>query len=543
MSTTNALDAAFNLNQKVLHQLRSGYYPNSKDELLDEIKSFFCPETHSSDAIFKPLSEVIRLRRNVHALTAPIRRLPVDILYEIFSYCARIPHRLLGQREDYVLSIRGSSHRPRCPTLELTWMCSHWRFIIRDYPPLWSSFYIEADLDRISFPRRFEVFREYMALSRQSPLKFCIVIPLESTAVALHDYRILVDNLDRWQHVILDSTTLIGLDSMIPTGHCPNLQSLWIIKQHRHDSQPPPSCVLSSAPSLRTYRDTGTVAWSKSTWFDCSHLTSLNIHVLRAKSIAHFLARFPNLKEFSLGEFEGDGSLITSVLVYQCKIAILNLSMKCLLPRIWERLRLPHLVSLSLYTYASSYQIWKPEYDSFLKEFSSLLLASQCFLQTLKLYNIPTKHSLTFISHHPSITDFVFSSDSIGPDVECSVIDLLDALTIEEHRTSRRKKHHPKPVFLPNFQSFSVNVQTQCLCLPSRIGAGAEPSSFITASILCPSLTAQPEHARVPRLQSLTLGLGSWIDNVGRRFIRERMGLHVAVRDEDIEESAFGTMW
>ncbi|KAF9062375.1 hypothetical protein BDP27DRAFT_1428006 [Rhodocollybia butyracea] len=554
--STATLDTAFNLNQKVLYQLRIGYYPNSKDEL-EEIKKFLHQKAHSSDVLFNPSlylaqpeAEVVQLSRNTRALTAPIRRLPVDVLCEIFAYCARVWHRLLERcYEDYALTIGGSSHRPQCPTLELTWVCSHWRSIIRDYPSLWSSLYIEADSNKIS-PQCSEIFLEYMTLSRQSPLKFFIAVCHGSTTDVLADYRILLDNLDRWQHVILDSTSVIWLDSMIPAGHCPNLQ--YLMKWETYDSQPPP-CILSSAPSLCTYCDIGTVAWSKFTQFDCSHLTSLKVHVLRGKSIAHFFARMPNLKELYLGKFESEGRLITSVYGYQCKIAILNLSMNTLLPKIWEALQLPHLVSLSLYTSAYDENRWRPEYGTFLKIFSSLLFASQCSLQTLKLYAIPTKRSLTFISQHPSITDFVFSSDCFEPDAECSVVELLLALTIEEQRISRRKKHQPKPVFLPNLQSFSINMQTENL--PPKTEAGTEPttepsSSIMTASILCrmveartASLITQPEHARVVRLQTLRLGLGSWIDKVGRRFIHERMEPLVTVQDEDIMEDTFGELY
>ncbi len=110
-------------NQTVLEQLRQGYVPSSPSELA-KIDAFLSDAdlyiSESNEAIIQMQNrldtltlrrnDLQRARDNVKALTSPIRRLPVDVLLEIFLARVQSPRYSLEVWND---SNRNGSSAPQ----------------------------------------------------------------------------------------------------------------------------------------------------------------------------------------------------------------------------------------------------------------------------------------------------------------------------------------------------------------------------------------------------------------------------------------------
>ncbi|TFK37605.1 hypothetical protein BDQ12DRAFT_736136 [Crucibulum laeve] len=143
------------------------------------------------------LSEVIEAHR---ALMSPIRRLPQDILREIFIYCLPTTHNAVMSNEE-------------APVL-LTQVCSHWRLTALTTPRLWSSVHLpiaipprnQADeFDVEAFDKaRVEGLRTWLQLSGACPLSISVSSGHAQT-ITPSSVRSLMDTLiahsSRWENI------------------------------------------------------------------------------------------------------------------------------------------------------------------------------------------------------------------------------------------------------------------------------------------------------------------------------------------------------
>ncbi|KAK0434293.1 hypothetical protein EV421DRAFT_1840491 [Armillaria borealis] len=153
--------------------LRSNYIPTDEEgaQVLSDV-AFLTRELALTNCLDREKKKkALDIRQS---LVAPIRRLPVEILLEIFSLLS--PERPPSDRESsYTLPSRPSN------TLEMPWVLSHvsgfWRASSLASPSLWTHIYIASKYVK------HEQFLVHAALSRSqdSPLHLCIHIDLDDS--------------------------------------------------------------------------------------------------------------------------------------------------------------------------------------------------------------------------------------------------------------------------------------------------------------------------------------------------------------------------
>ncbi|KAJ7160048.1 hypothetical protein C8R46DRAFT_1106833 [Mycena filopes] len=299
------------------------------------------------------------------ALVSPVRRLPLDVIQEIFLACAP-SHR------NCVMSAS------EAPVL-LTRVCSSWRAIAFSTPRLWARIHIVepqrfqgGDLDSIEAKaaQRFEVLQAWLGRSGNCPLSISLIAAPEDTefmpAVASPSptkpfLQALVPFARRWQHVEL-TLSPIGLESIsrITASDVPLLESFKL----QHDYQFPPRRVdlanfgILQGPNLVSFCVLGNDIISETLPLRWNQLTVLAMTTpgawqtaMTSESVMQLLWRCPELRtcRFSVNDRIESGSYLPAVelksmhtLDLQCEVVGLTL------PRLLDRLSLPELRHFSL---------------------------------------------------------------------------------------------------------------------------------------------------------------------------------------------------
>ncbi|SJK99685.1 uncharacterized protein ARMOST_02996 [Armillaria ostoyae] len=190
--------------------LRSNYIPTDEEgaQVLSDV-AFLTRELALTNCLDREKKKkALDIRQS---LVAPIRRLPVEILLEIFSLLS--PERPPSDREfSYSLPSRASN------TLEMPWVPSHvsglWRATSLASPSLWTDIYIASKYVK------HEQFLVHAALSRSqdSPLHLCIHIDLDDSECEEIVMGILSLAAPRCISLRLDipAPTLVGLSCSFP---------------------------------------------------------------------------------------------------------------------------------------------------------------------------------------------------------------------------------------------------------------------------------------------------------------------------------------
>ncbi|KAK7461320.1 hypothetical protein VKT23_008499 [Stygiomarasmius scandens] len=200
--------------------------------------------------------------RQQESLLAPIRKLPVEILTQIFSLC----HLDSG----YGLEIRQGVQKGetvKSPILALSHVCSHWRTVSISRPLLWSS--ISIDFERLEdddAERLQSLIGLYLDRSRRAFLNirmtsFYMYFPDERPELV---FRALLAERVRWKTIVLSLGPSflddpIQIEDTSDSLHFPSLEAIeldW--KDHSwprtvHDSHPGDflNSLLVNSPNLR----------------------------------------------------------------------------------------------------------------------------------------------------------------------------------------------------------------------------------------------------------------------------------------------------
>ncbi|KAF9063488.1 hypothetical protein BDP27DRAFT_235141 [Rhodocollybia butyracea] len=405
------------MHSVVISQLRTGYIPTSSAELA-LVHTYVTNLAEHEETI----PNVQRYLDSAKSLTSPIRKLPSDILCEIFAllcFC-----QSLSKSAQRVEAISAS-------TLKLTWICSFWRKLIHSYSALWSN----LDILTWSFDNRrgyLESLFHSISLSGTSALNFKldIFLPLHSNSRKAVD--ILLDQSARWRQVKItfhgageknirdwSSYAVDRLHSIFEDSHrkvesyFPILESLKLISHHGESSYRGFLHSLSLCPNLRTFHVFGArFSWSAFGCIDLSHITELNVSMLTGKSIAHLLYRFPLLQKCEVNRFDQNSrSDLDSIMdlgkdrYYSSNLVHLTIRCNnyCLPHGAWTSLCLPKLSELVLY---HEHQTSEPLQFQYLTEFTSMLIRSQCSLNKLVLRGLPVaSEALQDIIALPTLTD------------------------------------------------------------------------------------------------------------------------------------------
>ena len=264
-------------------QIGTNYIPT--EEELDDIKNSILP---------KPISKLADLEREIdriqetylslmnqrqallaeiegyHSLISPARRLPIDILQEIFLHTLPTPHNALMDPN-------------KCPSL-LTQICHGWRKIALSTPQLWSSIHIPippiarghhhpwGPMNFGNLPEEFRVsalsslqkyatyIANWLGRSGDCPLSISLFDPQDSCSSKEH-YDIIINSFlplaRRWKNLALGTRSpFLGRIAELTEYDVPLLESLTLHDIMNDDSIGPngPLGVWEMSGIIRSHR-------------------------------------------------------------------------------------------------------------------------------------------------------------------------------------------------------------------------------------------------------------------------------------------------
>ncbi|KAJ7740015.1 hypothetical protein DFH07DRAFT_751826, partial [Mycena maculata] len=236
------------------------------------------------------------------ALVSPVRRLPLDIIQEIFVAC-------LPTHRNCVMSAR------EAPVL-LGRICSAWRAISFSTPRLWASLHIadpgSSKADKSE--QRLEVTRTWLQRSDQCPLSISLHSPGPDSI--LHNppsptaafLQVLIPFASRWQHIRFE--IWIGFFEtlgQLSASDVPMLQSFALnqVRGHEQSVFEWDRLVMLSGPSIYSLSISGSGAFLERLPVRWAHLTALStlgmedLHISSTTAL-WAITQCPNLQTFSL---------------------------------------------------------------------------------------------------------------------------------------------------------------------------------------------------------------------------------------------------
>jgi len=196
--------------------------------------------TSALEGLKKRKAHLQSVKDNYRTLLAPVRKLPVEILLEIFSLlCTKSPG----------LSVTSACRRSLVctPTLDIASTCNHWRKIALSNPSLWSNISIDLAYRGLSIP---DLVKLYLQRSKSVLLTLTITaFRLDHNTMDDDDrhlkelsqesweiLRSILDEMPRWSRASFDLSTSIyrsvdewayhGWEEDIPDHPSPNLTHL-----------------------------------------------------------------------------------------------------------------------------------------------------------------------------------------------------------------------------------------------------------------------------------------------------------------------------
>ena len=301
-------------------------------------------------------------------LVSPIRKLPIEILQEIFIACLPTAHNPVSSRWE--------------PPILLTQICSSWRIIAHATPQLWKSIHI-----RVDFPcgadRHSEALQEWLTRSVAYPLNISVgAVDHWETSDLDEFYDNIIDTLiqfsERWKEVYFAAPyqALVPIISL-PPSKVPLLETLSLDCGH----QPPPGlaqmnftlrdpqsiCGVLKAPNLRDLslhgcwqlhlnEDVTQLNWSQLTnialegtsyWGECFLSVSGTYRIL---SLCRNLITF----RLEIGRVTGESEELpldtTTALISLPFLTKLSVRENTSLKRLFSLLHLPSLNFIEFYT-------------------------------------------------------------------------------------------------------------------------------------------------------------------------------------------------
>ncbi|KAJ7126802.1 hypothetical protein C8R44DRAFT_733530 [Mycena epipterygia] len=331
------------------------------------------------------------------ALLSPIRRMPPEVLGEIFIHC--LP------KETYI-----TPSVAQCPLL-LTQISSNWRCVALATPALWAS--IAVNLSISSCLPNLCLIETWIARSGSCPLSFHIAESIQKDyynagmITSASVLELFAPHYNRWQHIRLDY-----LDWRIDTGFSklpggippPSLESLHLARDFWRPTEQEQLSLMLSAPRLRNC-----------TWISNTDLGTFRApfpqlaklfleRPLIAEDFMRILSEGTNLalcQFFVLASFGSNLAPPTVPFVLRHNLRSLDLTAD-LFGRLFNQLELPCLTELSVRRFNNvphPTPVWPHQ------EFMSFLMRSKCPLQLIGLSDMDiTPDEMSDCLRHTSAT-------------------------------------------------------------------------------------------------------------------------------------------
>ncbi|KAK7024981.1 F-box domain-containing protein [Favolaschia claudopus] len=328
-------------------------------------------------------TSLLDYRIRLRSITSPLRRMPTELLQDIFSWS-------LPSVDNRGVQLRQS------PWL-LTHVCSHWRAVSLSMPSLWSLVRLNYTIGDAQRPRS----RLLIELQLQRAQRLKIHFYGESSGfpqAQLAVFRMLMKHSTRWEELSLGLTRdIVPLLNDI-SGRTPCLQKLWLQWTTREDQTDMHSIhCFQNAPALREvgiFHEFNFLTRYESDGFLKEHIRMLKLA--------------PNLVEACLDiAFEEAATSALDVVnqvVDMLHLRRLNVSN----PKFLPRLRAPALEALSL----EISEDYNQDRDPVLPLLFSLLDRSSCSLRQFRSRGLAAAQFRAILQEVPSITEISFTSPS-----------------------------------------------------------------------------------------------------------------------------------
>lgn len=423
-------------------RLRSNYSSSSTDrtqisELLSKIKNDAArcdaeiSRLHSLIISLENMRQQLRSRSNAcSSLLSPIRRLPVELLVQIFSYCSGCNDLATGEDE-----------RPQLLTLNA--VCASWRSIISSTPKLWSTITVDRNFQQ----RGLGLLKMYVQRSKQSPLS------IKAGANCDMDFEApvmecLIPHSRRWVDVDLhlcDSQLLNETFSALK-GNMPLVERLYL---GLLDLEATDYTIFESMPRLHTL---SLLVFSPNILLPWEQVIHFSLSITPLNQFSLLLARFPRMETARLEKClvqshhrrDEDEVTITSPYLHALSLSIsTSIKDSNILSTMFTSATLPSLRSLSIED-TNHLQKWPQD------SFSSFLSRSSCTITKISLtyFAFSDADLLGIFSLLPWLTDLTLQDQL--PETSDSTIQSLRA------HSSAQSFDFARSVLLPKLESIRL---------------------------------------------------------------------------------------
>lgn len=391
--------------------------------------------------------EEMRIRRDgYNSLLAPIRRLPNEVLNDIFLLC---------RGENYLC---GPGQSAVWPPLLLTLgeVCVYWRKTIVSTPSLWSA--ISVDIDEEHEGPSFGLLDLYLRRSGQSPLTISLRIGYTEQEKAEQVLQRLIQHSHRWRYVTLylDSNIFRGDTIMALRGKLPLLQRLELEADFDLEEEENPDNLelqaFESMPSMHTLHLGACSSRMMLPWAQVVHLDR------RECTPSQFLRCLSLCTNVETVEVSGcncydavvhagndwPAGMIRNVTSPRLRTFSLTLDEQETLSSLFGAVTFPSVTSISIRSWQDKKFKWPQDL------FTSFISRSSCNLRTLCLYNIfiPDVHLIAILQMLPTLHHLVFEHGGFSVEPQPAVTDnLLRAMSAYSSRAP----------FLPNLQTIDLH--------------------------------------------------------------------------------------
>ncbi|KAJ7059661.1 hypothetical protein C8F01DRAFT_1145277 [Mycena amicta] len=251
------------------------------------------------DALAARRADLLRLREGIRWSGSPIRRVPTEILTEIFAVVVASPFRTLPLEWDEF----GLEQLAQQDVLRLAQVCFRWHAIILDTRPLWSFLRISPDLWSVDPHLATALLRRALERSGNSPLTIAVRNDAPPTVLGV-PLALLAAHSTRWRRVYFKCypLALSGHVSSI-RGSLPLLEELYL-----YQGIPTAPLLFNITPKLtRLYIDRkaiGSIASLSLAQLSCLSIMQANTAWLSAAISP--VARLPPGSHFSLSFYLDD---------------------------------------------------------------------------------------------------------------------------------------------------------------------------------------------------------------------------------------------
>ncbi len=330
-------------------QARSDYVPSASD--VHQIKESLCAIEQEvqryDDELFRLYtlvaqreSEQRELKLNAEkcrSILAPVRRLPNEMLSEIFAQCCK-------QSDEDVNCI---SETQTLSVMSISLVCSRWRSLAVSTKSLWAVFSINP-----TAVSTFTLQCLQMYITRSGDVPLTIQVPhiyedVSATALAGASgfYDVLLDTAPKWRKMDLGSI-YFGQRLSPVKHHLKNLEELIIDSDCLFTTD---RDVFSDAPKLRTLNIAITPEAVAHT-FPYHQISDLTLYIQCSYSkFVEFLSKFPRVRNLELGAYLDDLNSIQGLAKTDLgTVQNLHLNTASIIPFVIRAFTFPQLESITL---------------------------------------------------------------------------------------------------------------------------------------------------------------------------------------------------